>query len=136
MATALYGKGREGFGQGVFVWTTDDIRVGLIDTGSYTVAITTDDNLDDIAGGAQIALSAASIANKTNTLGVMDGDDITLSSVSGAQFEAIVIYKHNASQASARLIAYIDNYTGLPCTPNGGNITVSFPNDSNKIFKL
>jgi hypothetical protein len=35
-----------------------------------------------------------------------------------------------------RLIAYIDTATGLPVTPNGQNITVSFDNGSNRIFKL
>jgi hypothetical protein len=136
MATALYGKGREGFGAGVFNWASDDIRAVFVDSADYTVTIGTDDNLDDVAGAGRVGVSAASIANKTNTLGVMDADDHTINSVSGDQFEAIVLYKHTGTESTSRLIAYIDNYTGLPCTPNGGNITISWPNDANKIFKL
>ena len=40
-------------------------------------------------------------------------------------------------QASAqRVVAWIDTATGLPVTPNGGDITVSWDNGTNKIFKL
>jgi hypothetical protein len=73
---------------------------------------------------------------KTVTLGVADAADITYSSVSGSACAYIIIYKDSGVSATSPLIAKIDDYTGLPVTPNGGNITVSWPNDSNKIFKL
>jgi hypothetical protein len=34
------------------------------------------------------------------------------------------------------LIAYIDTATGLPVTPGGGDIDITWDNGSNKIFKL
>lgn len=136
MATAMYGKGREGFLGGLVAWDSDDIRAIFCDSADYTVDIDVHDFLDDVAAAGRVAVSAASLANKTKTLGVADADDHTINSVSGDQFEAIILYKHTGADATARLIAYIDNYTGLPCTPNGGNITVSWPNDGNKIFKL
>lgn len=136
MATALYDKGREAFLGGLIAWDTDDVRVVFTDAADYTVDLANHDFLDDVAAGARVAVSAASLANKTKTAGVADADDHTINTVSGDQFEAIIIYKHTGADATARLIAYIDNYTGLPCTPNGGNITVSWPGDSNKIFKL
>lgn len=34
------------------------------------------------------------------------------------------------------LIAYIDTATGLPVTPNGGDITIAWDSGANKIFKL
>ncbi len=68
---------------------------------------------------------------------MFDAADETIVTVpSQSALNAIVMYKYNASDASARLICYITTYTGLPVTPNGGDITVAWPSDSNKIFKL
>ena len=136
MASFLYGKGRNAFATADIDWPADDIRVIFVDAADYTVDADVHDFLDDIAGGARVATSAASLANKTAVLGVCDADDITINTVSGDQFEAVVLYKHTGVEGTSQLIAYIDTYTGLPCTPNGGNITVQWPADANKIFKL
>lgn len=135
MANALYGKGREGFLLGDIAWDSDDIRAILVDTGTYTVDIDVHDNLDDVAGGARIAVSSA-LTTKTGTLGVADADDVVFSAVTGVSVEAIVLYKHTGTESTSRLIAYIDTATGLPVTPNGGDITIVWDNGANKIFKL
>ncbi len=80
--------------------------------------------------------TSGNLSGKTATDGVADASDVTVATVTGDQFEAIIVYKDTGVEATSILIAYIDDYTGLPCTPNGSNITVTFPNDSNKIFKL
>lgn len=136
MATGLYTLGRESFLNGGINWATDDARVIFHDNADDTAVLATDNFLDDVVAGARVAVSAASLANKTSTGGVADADDHTIASVSGDQFEALIIYQHTGVEGTSDLIAFIDNYTGLPCTPNGGNITVSWPNDANKIFKL
>lgn len=136
MSTFLYDKGREHFADGDIDWTNDDIRAIFVDAADYTVNSATDESLADIAAGARVGVSAASIANKSNSAGVCDADDHTIASVSGDEFEAIVLYLHTGTESTSYLIAYIDNYSGLPATPNGGNITVAWPNDANKIFKL
>jgi hypothetical protein len=135
MTNALYDKGRQGFLEGAIDWDTDDIRVILVDTGAYTVNLATHDNLDDVPVGARIATSGA-FSGKTVTDGVADANDVTLSSVSGVQSEALVIYKHTGTESTSRLIAYIDTATGLPITPNGADITIQWDNGANKIFKL
>lgn len=135
MATALYDKGREGFASAAVNWPSDTIKITFTDSADYTVNLSTHDFFDDITAGGRVATSGG-LANKTATLGVCDADDITVSTVSGDQFEAIIIWKDTGVESTSRVIAYIDNYTGLPCTPNGGNITVTWPSDSNKIFKL
>jgi hypothetical protein len=135
MATALYDKGREGFASAAVNWPSDTVKITFEDSADYTVNLATHDFYDDVSSPGRVATSGA-LANKTATLGVCDADDITVSSVSGDQFEAIIIWKDTGVESTSRLIAYIDNYTGLPCTPNGGNITVTWPSDSNKIFKL
>ena len=134
--SGLYDSGREGFLDGSIDWDTDDIRQILVDIGAYTVNLATHVFLSSIAAGARIAVSGA-LAGKTKTAGVADADDVTHLSVSGASVEAIVFYKHTGSDATARLICYVDSASsGLPVTPNGGDITVQNDNGANRIFKL
>ena len=135
MANALYDHGREGFLDGSIDWDTDDIRAILIDIADYTVDLDLHDNLDDIPGAARVAVSGA-LTGKTVTDGVADAADVTWSSVTGDECEAIVLYKHTGTESTSRLIAYIDSATGLPVTPNGGDIEVQWAATADKIFKL
>lgn len=135
MANALYDKGREAFLNGDIDWDTDNIKVVLVDAADYTVNLATDDNLDDIPAGARVATSG-NLTGKTITDGVADAADVTLSSVTGDQSEALVIYKDSGVESTSKLIAYIDTATGLPVTPNGSDITITWDSGANKIFKL
>lgn len=135
MADAIYGLGRKAFLDGGIDLLSDDIRVVLVDTNDYTLSIDTHDFLDDVPAGARVAVSGA-LASKTTTLGVFDAADITFSSVTGDVSEALVIYRHTGTDSTSELIAYIDGATGLPVTPNGGDITVTWDSGSNKIFKI
>ncbi len=135
MANALYDKGREGFLDGSIDWDTNDIRLILIDEADDTIDLSVDDNLDDRAAPSRVATSGA-FASKTVTNGVADAADVTLSAVTGDQSESIDIYKHTGTESTSRLICNIDTATGLPVTPNGGDITVTFDSGANKIFKL
>ena len=135
MANALYDRGREGFLDGSIDWDTDTIKCVLVDAADYTVNLSTHDNLDDIPGGARVG-TPQTLGSKTVTAGVADAADVTFPSVTGDPSEAIVIYKDTGVESTSRLIAYIDTATGLPVTPNGGNITITWDNGANKIFKL
>ena len=135
MANSLYDKAREGFLDGSIDWDSDDIRAILIDTADYTVNLATDDNLDDIPGAARVAVSAA-LSGKTVVDGVADAADVTFSAVTGDQCEALVLYKHTGTESTSRLIAYIDDATGLPVTPNGGDIQILWSAGDDKIFRL
>lgn len=112
----------------------DDIRVILVDTADYVVNLTTHDFLDDVTAGGRVAVSS----NITTTVSgaTVDASDVTFTAVTGDVCEALVIYKHTGTEATSRLIAYIDTATGLPVTPNGGNITVTWDSGANKIFTL
>lgn len=134
MANAVYDKGRQAFLEGGVAWLTDNIKVVLVDTAAYTFS-QTHQFLSDIAVGARIATSA-NIASKTSTDGVADAADLTFTAVTGASIEALVIYKDTGVAATSALIAYIDTATGLPFTPSGGNVTITWDNGANKIFKL
>ncbi len=135
MANALYGIGRQGFLDGSLDWDTQDIRIILSDDADYVKSIDVDNALDDIAAGAREATSDA-LVSKTVVLGVADAADKTWSTVSGDVCEEIVIYYHSGVESTSLLIANIDTATGLPVTPNGGDITVQWDAGANKIFKL
>lgn len=136
MANALYGKGRQNILAGnVFNFGTDTWKIQFEDSADYTLVIDTHEHFTDITGAGRVG-TATAIANKANVLGVFDGDDTTVTSVTGDQFEYIIIYQDSGTEATSHLIACIDTATGLPCTPNGGNIQVVWDSGTYKIFKL
>lgn len=132
MASLLYPKGKEGLIDGSIDMDTDDIRIALIDLADYTYNAA-HDNLDDVPAGARVATSGA-LTSKTVTNGTFDAADVTLTSVTGDQSEAIIGYKHTGTESTSRLIWIQDSGTGLPITPNGGNITVAW--NASGIFSL
>lgn len=135
MANALFDKARQRFLEGQLTWTTDTIKAVLVDTGTYTPNLSAHEYLSDVSGGARISVSGA-FSGKSATGGAADANDVTFTSVSGASVEAIIIYKDTGVDASSPLIAYIDTATGLPITPNGGDIIVVWDGGANRIFKL
>lgn len=135
MANALYDKARQKFLEGSIHYLTDDIKVALVDSAEYTPDLENDEFLDDINGDAIVATSG-NLGNKTSTNGVADADDITFEGVTGDQAELLIVYKDTGVAGTSPLIAKIDTATGLPITPNTGDITVQWDSLSNKIFKL
>ena len=135
MANTLYDAARKRFLEAQINWQTDTIKVYLVDTGSYTPQTTTHEYLSDISSSARIA-GPVTLSAKSTAGGAADAADVTFTSVSGASIEAIVIYSDTGTEATSPLIAYIDTATGLPITPNGGDIIVTWDNGTNKIFKL
>lgn len=66
-------------------------------------------------------------ATKSYTRGVFDGADVTFTAVLGDVCEAVIIYIDTGSAATSRVVAFFDeNVTGLPVTPNGGDITITW----------
>lgn len=108
---------------------------GAYTSSGFVIRLSVDQYLSDIPSGARIATSS-NLTTKTSTKGVADADDVTFTSVSGAQSEAIVLYKDTGTAGTSPLILFADNYTGLPVTPNGANIVLQWDNGSNRIFSL
>jgi len=108
------------------------VKVALLDTGTvaYNAA---HDFYDDVSAG--VVGTPGAIGNTTVTNGLFDGDNVTFSAVTGATCEALVIYIDTGTPGTSRLVAYIDtDVTGLPVTPNGGDITVTW--NGSGIFQL
>lgn len=137
MANALYDKGREAFLKGGINVSSDTIKAALVDAGVYTPNLSTDQFWSTITGLSSAVIGTpATLSSITTTAGVFDAADVTYSSVTGASAEYIVIFKSTGTDSTSALIALIDTATGLPVTPNGGNITITWDNGSSKIFKL
>jgi len=135
VANSLYDAGRKDFLDGGLAWLTEDFRLILSDDTDYVKNLATDDFLDDVAAGAREATSGA-LTGKDSTAGVADAADETWTSVSGDECEEIVCYQHTGVESTSRLVFNIDTATGLPVTPNGGDIDVAWDAGANKIFKL
>lgn len=134
MANVLYDAARAAFANAELDWDTDTIKVTLVDTADYTFNAA-HDFYDDITVAGRVA--TATLASKTNTNGILDAADTVLSSVTGDPSEALVIWKDTGVEATSRVILYLDTFaSGMPVTPNGGNITIQWDNGTNKIFKL
>lgn len=129
----LYDKGREGILDRT-IDMTGDVRVMLVKT-AY-VFDPAHGFLADI--GANDNGRSAALAGKTYTSGVFDANDTTLVALAADPSEALVYYQHTGSDATARLIAYVDTPTsGLPFTPSvGQSVVIAHDNGANKIFKL
>lgn len=138
MSNVLYTRAKLKILQATINLASDDIRAVLVDVASYTFDRDAHEFLSSVPGGARVgspvALGSKSLAIITNAI-EFDAADTVFTAVTGATVEAVVLYKYNASDALAPLVAYIDTATGLPATPVGTNITIAWPNGAGKIFK-
>lgn len=107
------------------------VKVALVDTGTYTYS-SAHQYLSSLSG---VVGTAQTLGSKTFTNGVFDAADSTFTAVTGSTVEALVLYVDTGNAATSPLIAYIDTgVTGLPVTPNGGDINVTW--NASGIFAL
>lgn len=135
MANTLYDFARQRFLEAQINWMTDTVKCLLVDTGAYTPQTAVHQYLSDIPTSARVAGPVLMTA-KSTVGGAADAADVTFTAVSGNSIEAIVVYIDSGSENTSPLVAYIDTATGLPITPNGGDIIVTWDNGTNKIFKV
>lgn len=128
MANALYPKFKQALLNKTHDLDTDSIRAILADAADYTYS-SAHDFLDDVAAGARVATSSG-LGSPTIVDGVFDTADFSWTAVTGDQSEQIILYNHDGNGAGAdaarQLVAFYDtSITGMPVTPNGGNINVT-----------
>ena len=128
MANALYPLFKQALLNKTHDLDTDSIRAILVDSADYTYS-GAHDFLDDIIAGGRVAVSGG-LTSPTIASGVFDTADFTWTAVTGDPSEAIVLYNHDgngaAADAARQLIVFYDTgMTGMPVTPNGGNINVT-----------
>jgi len=146
MANSLYAKGRNHFAFGDIVWKAaggSTIRAFLIDNTAYTPDLVNDEFLSSVAAGARKGGTGTAYNQGVQltlvdaAAGVCDAADVTFSAVvAGNPCQYILLYKQGTGDADSILIVLIDTATGLPVTPNGGDVLAQWDNGSNKIFML
>jgi hypothetical protein len=105
----------------------DVCKASLIDLADYTF----DAGHDEYSGGALDVPAAAKVAESgalttptVSASGGFDTDDFTWALVSGDVSEAVILWDDTV--VNDRLMAFYDTgITGMPVTPNGGNINVT-----------
>ena len=135
----LYPIGREGFLDGSIDWDTNTQKITLINIDNYKISGGSAHQYYGKSVGITARVKESdtnALSTKTVTSGIADAGDVSLSAVSGAAFNAIIIWQDSGSPDTSRLIAYIDSGTGLPASPNSGDITISWSNGASKIFQL
>lgn len=144
MANALYDRARAMFLNAQINWTLDTIHCCLVEQGVSPNLSSSTASIADIAttnrnfgtsGSAGKALTGLAVTAE----GAADADDVTFTTVatSSPVIGAIVLYKlvDPANETLNPTILWLDSATGLPITPNGGDIIVTWDNGTNKIFR-
>lgn len=142
MSSFIYDLALQGFLSGSFDMASATVKVALVQiTGSgtpYTVNQATDQFLNIVPSGA-IAATSPQLTSPTVVDGIFGAANTVFSSVTFAHAcGALVMYIDSGTPSTSPLIAYMDStdYSGLPITPNGGNIDVSWPTGADLIFSL
>jgi hypothetical protein len=127
MASVFYPKYLEyiqGLGCGSGSVRTGTLKAALLNTDvvAYNAA---HDFYNDISAG--VVGTPVEITSPTFTSGVLDGTNVTWSSVPGTTtLEAVVVYLDTGNVATSHLICFIDSGTGLPITSDGNNIACTW----------
>lgn len=116
----------------------DTIKLVLTDHGVVTPNLSTHQYYSSISTGTVGALSAALASRTIGTIaaGVFGAANMApaFTAVSGASVESMSLLKDTGVGTTSDLICYWDTATGLPLTPNGGDVNVNF--NASGIFKL
>jgi hypothetical protein len=148
MSNALYDTGRNSFARGDTLWKASGgstIRVALV-KAAYTPNLATDQFLSTIGvnyvgnSGTNARASCPQISLADPIAGVVRSSSATItltavpSSVGVCNY--IVIFIDSGADATSQLLALLDTATGLPVTPNNGDITLTWDTGANGIWKL
>lgn len=111
---------------------TDTIASALLDAtdaGTITAAFVDFDEVDAptiVAGGIGSGAHASKTVGSAGT-GAYDAADLTFSTVSGDAADYLTVHKDSGLAATSPLCVTFDSVTtGLPVTPNGGDIVVQW----------
>jgi hypothetical protein len=105
---------------------TDVIKASLIDSADYTFSAAH----DEYSGGARdvpavsIVAESSALGSPTIVNGLFDTADFSWTAVTGDQSEAIILWDDTITN-DAPCVFYDTGMTGMPVTPNGGNINVT-----------
>ncbi len=145
----LYDDARRAFAEAEINWPAGDLYTLLVNA-DYTFAVshTTLSDISGSSGGPRDYAPSPTASFKGYTLntplvapnGAVYGDPVTFITVPAGRpdVRAVVLYKKDPGndEAASPLIYYAGIATGLPITPNGGDIIVTWSTGTNRIFRL
>lgn len=134
MPNAIYPKWKEAIlNGGANVALSGTVRCTLVDLADYTYGAA-HEFISSVPVGARVATVTLS-SGKTYTNGLFDAADVVFPTVTGDPSEALIIWIDTTVEGTSRLVAFFDTgVTGLPVTPNGGDINIAW--NVSGIFQL
>jgi hypothetical protein len=120
-------------------WDTDTIKAHLVDTTDYVVNLSTDVAESDVTDAGIVTNGTATLGSVTAGdvgVGVVDAANTTFTSVTGDEAEAVVLWEDTGgADTTDPLLVYFDTFaSGMPVTPNGGDITIQW--NASGIFQI
>lgn len=120
MANAIYPLAKEALANKEMDLNLDTLVAYLVDGADYTYSAA-HSVLADLPAAARVDVTAT-LTTPTIALGVIDTDNSTFAAAAGDVSEIVILY----DSTSDNLIAYYDTgITGIPVTPNSGDITLT-----------
>ena len=115
-------------------WNSDNIKM-IAATSGYTPNTNTDEFVNPAIAGGNIVARSPNFTTKSSVAGVLKADNPVFSSVTGSTITQFVVFDDSGSDATSELLILYDTATsGLPVTPNGGNITFQFAGSPNFVL--
>lgn len=118
MASQLFPKGAENILEGAAQFGTHNFKVLF-----YSGAITTTWEFHSSLTGGSIIATSGNLTGIVATNGVVDADNLTITSVSGSAFTHVILFRDTGSSATSPLICVWDVAS---FTPSGGDVNVVF----------
>jgi len=129
-SAGLYAKGIKKILEGAIDFTSDTIKVALVDTDVYIPDYAADEFHSDLSAGI---VEEATLSNITLPEdGVVDGDDILFTSLTGNEFELVVIFKDTGVSSTSPLIGF----SSVSFTPVGDDLKVVWNSGTNRILAI
>lgn len=112
----------------------DNIDVSLLDQTDAGTITSSFVDYDEVDAATVVATTDVTVSSITNGVVTLSGA-ITFSSVSGDAADYLTVWKNSGTPATSPLIITWDSAsTGLPVTPNGGDIIATW--GSNQLVTL
>lgn len=136
MSNTVYPKFKEALGIKQVDLVNEAVGVLLASTNNYTPDFENDAFVSDIPESAILYQHATALTGTSFNLGIFDAANIVLSAITCEQCDLIILYQKTGSNATSRLIAYIDTCPLFPFDSNGYDVSITWANGTNKIFAL
>jgi len=121
MSNFVYSKFKNSLLSGQINLISNTVKVKLLNN-SYVQNQTSHEFVSDIPSNC-IEASSNALTNKIILNNSFTADDIVIENYNGNGFKSLVLYIDTGSSSTSKLIAYVDNATGLPFV-NSLNTTV------------